>query len=77
MLETAQGVVHALNGRIGSKGSASDRQSRRERRKGPAIPKIVAASVETEALLRSTLDSLPARLAVLDAAGPIITVNKA
>ncbi len=38
---------------------------------------LVAPGVETEALLRSTLDSLSAHVAVLDATGTIIAVNKA
>src|SRR3954452_6371126 len=62
--------------RTGSKGSASVRQSRR-RRKAPVVPMLVAPGVETEALLRSTLDSLSAHVAVLDATGTIIAVNKA
>jgi two-component system, NarL family, sensor kinase len=41
------------------------------------MPMLVAAGVETEALLRSTLDSLSAHVAVLDATGTIIAVNKA
>ena len=63
--------------RTGSKGSASDRQSRRRRTKAPVVPMLVAPGVETEALLRSTLDSLSAHVAVLDATGTIIAVNKA
>src|SRR3954469_20970207 len=63
--------------RTGSKGSASDRHSRRRRTKAPVVPMLVAPGVETEALLRSTLDSLSAHVAVLDATGTIIAVNKA
>src|SRR4051812_41218141 len=63
--------------RTGSKGSASVRQSRRRRTKAPVVPMLVAPGVETEALLRSTLDSLSAHVAVFDATGTIIAVNKA
>lgn len=63
--------------RTGSKRSASDRQSRRRRTKAPVVPMLVAPGVEIEALLRSTLDSLSAHVAVLDATGTIIAVNKA
>jgi PAS domain S-box-containing protein len=42
-----------------------------------SIPMLVAPEIETEALLRSTLDSLSAHVAVLDAAGTIIAVNSA
>ena len=61
----------------GSKGSGSDHQSRRRRTKAPVVPMLITPGVETEALLRSTLDSLSAHIAVLDATGTIIAVNKA
>src|SRR3712207_79379 len=38
---------------------------------------LVAPGIEIEALLRSTLDSLSAHVAVLDATGTIVAVNKA
>ena len=40
-------------------------------RKAHAAPLLVTGSVETEALLRSTLDSLSAHVVVLDAKGTI------
>jgi PAS domain S-box-containing protein len=43
----------------------------------PAQPALVVPGVETEALLRSTLDSLSAHIAVLDASGTIVAVNNA
>jgi two-component system, NarL family, sensor kinase len=42
-----------------------------------AAPTLVAAGVETEALLRSTLDALSAHVAVLDPTGTIVAVNSA
>jgi PAS domain S-box-containing protein len=58
-------------------GSEDPRRTRRGRKKALTAPVLVAPGVETEALLRSTLDSLSAHVAVLDAAGTIIAVNKA
>ena len=58
-------------------GSEDPRRTRRGRKKASTAPVLVAPGVETEALLRSTLDSLSAHVAVLDAAGTIIAVNKA
>src|SRR5215211_927099 len=52
-------------------------RNRTGRKKAHAAPLLVTGSAETEALLRSTLDSLSAHIAVLDAAGTIIAVNKA
>jgi len=52
-------------------------RNRAGRKKAHAAPLLVPGSVETEALLRSTLDSLSAHIAVLDANGVIIAVNKA
>ena len=43
----------------------------------PVRPAAVTLAVETEALLRSTLDSLSAHVAVLDASGMIVAVNNA
>ena len=43
----------------------------------PERPALVVAGVESEALLRSTLDSLSAHIAVLDASGTIVAVNNA
>ena len=43
----------------------------------PVRPAAVTLAVETEALLRSTLDSLSAHIAVLDASGMIVAVNNA
>jgi two-component system NarL family sensor kinase len=43
----------------------------------PEQPALVVPGVETEALLRSTLDSLSAHIAVLDASGTIVAVNNA
>jgi PAS domain S-box-containing protein len=43
----------------------------------PAQPALVVPGVESEALLRSTLDSLSAHIAVLDASGTIVAVNNA
>ena len=63
--------------RTGTKKSASERQSRRGHRNAPSVPMLVAPGVETEALLRSTLDSLSAHVAVLDGAGTVIAVNQA
>src|SRR5215207_4192761 len=59
------------------KGSAAGRRSRQKRMKAPSVPMLIAPGVEIEALLRSTLDSLSAHVAVLDATGIIIAVNKA
>ena len=59
------------------KGSAAGRRSRQKRMKAPSVPMLIAPGVEVEALLRSTLDSLSAHVAVLDATGTIIAVNKA
>src|SRR3954469_229994 len=63
--------------RTGRKTSASERQSRRGHLNAPSVPMLVAHGVETEALLRSTLDSLSAHVAVLDGAGTVIAVNQA
>jgi two-component system NarL family sensor kinase len=63
--------------RISSKGRPLRGQTRRGRTKAPTLPMLVAPGIETEALLRSTLDSLSAHVAVLDATGTIIAVNKA
>src|SRR3954449_10531320 len=63
--------------RTGSKRSAAGRRSRQKRIKAPSVPMLVAPGVEVETLLRSTLDSLSAHVAVLDATGTIIAVNKA
>ena len=57
--------------------SGSERRNRRRHRKARATPMLVVPGVETEALLRSTLDSLSAHVVVLDATGMIIAVNKA
>ena len=51
----------------GGKRSAS---GRRARTKTPSVPMLAAPGVEVEALLRSTLDSLSAHVAVLDARAP-------
>ena len=61
----------------GGKGTVAGRQSRQKRTKTPSVPMLIAPGVEVEALLRSTLDSLSAHVAVLDATGTIIAVNKA
>src|SRR4051794_17132657 len=63
--------------RTGNKTSASERQSRRGHRNAPSVPMLVSPGAETEALLRSTLDSLSAHVAVLDGAGTVIAVNEA
>ena len=52
-------------------------RNRAGRKTAHAAPQLVTGSIETEALLRSTLDSLSAHVAVLDAKGTIIAVNKA
>ena len=62
--------------KTGSKDPGS-RRTRRGRTKVPAVPMLVAPGIEIEALLRSTLDSLSAHVAVLDATGTIVAVNKA
>jgi two-component system, NarL family, sensor kinase len=68
--------------RASSNGSDPSRQSRRGRANASSDPMFVANSVgteaaATEALLRSTLNSLSAHVAVLDATGTIIAVNQA
>ncbi|WP_082145758.1 sensor histidine kinase [Microvirga massiliensis] len=68
--------------RARSNGSDPGRQSRRGCVSASSDPMFVANSVgteavATEALLRSTLDSLSAHVAVLDATGTIIAVNQA
>jgi two-component system NarL family sensor kinase len=68
--------------RASSNASDPGRQSRRGRVNASSDPTFIANSVgteaaATEALLRSTLDSLSAHVAVLDAAGTIIAVNQA
>ena len=47
------------------------------RARNGAAPTLVAAGVDTEALLRSTLDALSAHVAVLDGTGTIVAVNSA
>ncbi len=63
--------------KTGSTGRGYRGQTRRGRTEASKLPMLVAPGIETEALLRSTLDSLSAHVAVLDATGTIIAVNKA
>jgi two-component system NarL family sensor kinase len=65
-----------LKGEVNSQASASSRSARAATRRTAEIPKTGVLGPETEGLLRSTLDSLSAHVAVLDATGTIIAVNK-
>ena len=53
------------------------RAKQRLSRRGNPGPTAVSDNPDTEALLRATLDSLSAHIAVLDEAGTIISVNQA
>jgi PAS domain S-box-containing protein len=65
----------------GRKAHAPRERKKRDRsatgREAVSFPPLLSPEAETEALLRSTLDSLSAHIAVLDETGTIIAVNQA